>query len=322
MEYQSLGNLWPVSKLALGGGGLGQVWGKTDRKEAVATVIQAVESGINLLDMAPGYGRGEAETVIGEAFAGNLPADVHITTKVQIGSPPAEEIEDTIRRRLQRSLTALKLDRVDLYFLHSMIIPDAYVFPHDADIQHKFATRWSLYTKHVIPVFEKLKQEGLIGAWGISGIGLPERILKALDYTVKPAAVQCISNCMDSAGAIQRFVEPLQPRNIISVAAQNSVGVMGIRAVQAGALTDAMDREMAEDNPDFKDYLSATPFRELAKQLGHSAALLAHAYAISMQNVDTVVLGVKNRRELSECLGAEKMAPLPGKIIEQIDQLF
>ncbi len=63
MEMRQLGNLWPVSALALGGGGLGQVWGETTREEAIATVRLAVERGITLLDLAPFYGRGEVEVL-------------------------------------------------------------------------------------------------------------------------------------------------------------------------------------------------------------------------------------------------------------------
>src|SRR6056297_450632 len=73
MQIRQLGGLWPVSALTLGGGGIGQVWGSTSRDEAVATVQAAVAGGVSLLDMAPGYGRGEAEAVVGEAFGGRLP---------------------------------------------------------------------------------------------------------------------------------------------------------------------------------------------------------------------------------------------------------
>ena len=38
MLERELGRVGPVSRLTLGGGGLGQVWGETDRDEAVATV--------------------------------------------------------------------------------------------------------------------------------------------------------------------------------------------------------------------------------------------------------------------------------------------
>lgn len=70
MEMRMFGGLWPVSALTMGGGGIGQVWGATSREESVATVRRAVESGITLIDVAPTYGDGEAETVVGEAFDG------------------------------------------------------------------------------------------------------------------------------------------------------------------------------------------------------------------------------------------------------------
>ena len=57
-----------VSALTLGGGGLGQVWGETTREEAIATVNLALKEGINHFDVAPMYGKGEAERVLGEVF--------------------------------------------------------------------------------------------------------------------------------------------------------------------------------------------------------------------------------------------------------------
>ncbi|MEJ2132460.1 MAG: aldo/keto reductase [Gammaproteobacteria bacterium] len=82
-----LGGLWPISRLTLGGGGIGQVWGRTTRAEAEATVRAAVDAGINLLDLAPSYGRGEAERVVGSTFNGKLPQGVRVTTKFQLGNP-------------------------------------------------------------------------------------------------------------------------------------------------------------------------------------------------------------------------------------------
>ncbi len=73
MEMRQLGKLWPVSALTLGGGGLGQIWGATTRDEAVATVRAAADAGITLFDMAPLYGRGEAEAVMGASFEGKWP---------------------------------------------------------------------------------------------------------------------------------------------------------------------------------------------------------------------------------------------------------
>jgi aryl-alcohol dehydrogenase-like predicted oxidoreductase len=94
---------------------------------------------------------------------------------------------------------------------------------------------------------------------------------------------------------------------------------MGIRAVQAGALTSALDRPLPADHPEMRDYACAAGFRRLAADLGVSPALLAHRYALSLP-VDTVVLGVKNRTELAECVAAAEAGPLPADLVARIDQ--
>ena len=85
-----LGELWPVSSLTIGGGGLGQLWGTTSRDQAVATMREAIDAGINLLDVAPRYGDAEAERVVGDAFGGQLPESVGV------GAFPGRERERAI----------------------------------------------------------------------------------------------------------------------------------------------------------------------------------------------------------------------------------
>jgi aldo/keto reductase family protein len=71
MHQHSFGALPRVSiDPDLGGGGLGMLWGKTTFEECVATVYDAIAAGINLLDLAPRYGDGKAEQVVGKAFGG------------------------------------------------------------------------------------------------------------------------------------------------------------------------------------------------------------------------------------------------------------
>ncbi len=319
MHSQRLGHLWPVSRLTLGGGGLGQVWGKTDRAEAIATVHAAVAAGITLFDLAPLYGRGESEAVIGAAFEGHPPAGVRFTTKCQLGTPAAGEAASIIRSHLARSLQALRLPRVDLLLLHSNIIEDDYRFPRDAAVQNRFATPVSMYRDEVIPTFEALIGEGLIGNWGITGVGVPNVIIEALRGEPRPAVVQCVANCLDSAGGMRRYDEPARPRDIIAAARAANVGVLGIRAVQAGALTDELDRDLDADDPDRQDFDRAAPLRALARSLGMSTAKLAHRYALGIDGVDSVILGVKNRVELQECLDAEAEGPLTAELTSAVD---
>ncbi len=64
--------------------------------------------------------------------------------------------------------------------------------------------------------------------------------------------------------------------------------------------------------------------RTIAKKynLGVSAATLGHRYALAMAGVDTVVLGVKNRAELADCLAAAETGPLPQDLVAQVDACF
>jgi aryl-alcohol dehydrogenase-like predicted oxidoreductase len=68
-----------------------------------------------------------------------------------------------------------------------------------------------------------------------------------------------------------------------------------------------------------RDYARAAGFRRLAAELSQSPAALAHRYARSL-GVDTLVLGVKNRRELAECVAAAEAGPLPADLMARIDQ--
>src|SRR5882757_5086213 len=101
MKLHPFGSLFPVSTLTLGGGGLGMVWGKTTFEECVATVHAAVAVGINLLDLAPRYGDGKAENVVGEAFAGRLPEGVRVTSKCNLGNAAADQVERIMRQSVE-----------------------------------------------------------------------------------------------------------------------------------------------------------------------------------------------------------------------------
>ena len=319
MQLTTLGPFAGVSRLTLGGGGLGELWGETSPTEAVATVHAALDAGITLIDTAPMYRHCEA--VIGAAFGGVLPAGLRITTKHQLGEPAQGSVAGRLEASLNASLAAMRLDHADVFFLHSNICEDDSHYAFGNDTRAAFATPWSMYLNEVVPAFEALKAQGRIGAWGITGVGLPATVEKALEAKTKPDIVQAVANVLDSAGGMRRYAEPPRPRDIIARAKANGVGVMGIRAVQAGALTGAIDRTMKDSHPEAQDYARAAPWRALCAKLGIDPALLAHRYALDMAGVDTVILGVKNRSELAQCLQAEAAGPLPADLRAQIDGL-
>ncbi len=316
MRQHEFGSLPPVSTLTLGGGGLGMLWGETTFDECVATVRAAVDAGITLLDLAPRYGNGKAERVVGEAFGGRLPDGVRVTTKCNLGTQPPDRVERVLRQSIEASLRLLQRDRIDVFFLHSNSVPDGHAMWKRPDTER--FTAQSLFTDHVRPVFQKLVQEGTIGAWGLTGIGHPDAIIELLGQDPKPAAVQCIANLLDSPGGLKFFEGPAKPRDVMAAARANGVGVMGIRAVQAGALTAAIDRALPDDHPEVLDYARAAGFRAICAEIGENPAIVAHRYALSLP-IDTLVLGVKNRQELAECVAAADAGPLPADLIARID---
>ncbi len=303
MQSRRFGRLGIVSALTMGGGGIGQVWGETSREESVATLRAAVDAGITLIDVAAAYGEnGEAERVVGAAFEGRLPAGVRVVTKVALRAPwstvttepiTAELIDQALRDSVER----LRLDFVDLYLLHDMIIPES--GPEDEP-----GTPLAVYRETVRPIFEELVRAGRIGAWGISARGMTSALHAALADDPAPAAAQVVASALEF------------DTSLAAAAEARDVAVMGIQPVHSGALADGFDREVQPAMADL--FERAAPFRALAAELGEPNAIVAQRYALGLPRVSTVVIGVKNRRELEDALRAEAAGPLPADLTKRI----
>src|SRR5580700_7525292 len=113
MQQHGFGRLAPVSVLTLGGGGLGMLSGETSFAECVATVHEAVEAGITLFDLAPRYGDGKAEEVVGAARVRGSPANA-ISARLH----PSRS-KGSCGARSKAASPGLRLSRLDLFFLHS-----------------------------------------------------------------------------------------------------------------------------------------------------------------------------------------------------------
>ena len=314
-----------VSALTLGGGGLGQVWGKTTRKEAVETVNLALREGINHFDVAPMYGKGEAEKVLGEALKDRKLDGLNFTTKCSLGTLADNQVYDRLNLSLTKSLVNMNLEKVHLFLLHSQLREDNFELSYFNEMREKNSTSLSSYFNAVIPAFEKLKQEGKIDHWGIGGMGQNEALLQAINSETPPEAIQCVVNPLNSAGAIGFIDNNFDANRILKESQNKDIPILAIRAVQAGALTDKMDRNpdpSGFDKKDFDDYERAIPFRKLSKEMGQSPAILAHRYALSIPKISSVILGVKNRSELKDCIDAEIKGSLKLEEIKTLESLF
>ena len=311
-----------VSALTLGGGGIGQVWGETTKEEAIQTVHTALDHGINHFDVAPMYGRGEAERVVGESLHGKNTDDLFFTTKCQLGTLPDSEVYDKLNTSLTQSLDNLGLEKVNLFLLHSQLIEDSFKLFKFDELRQKSTTTLSCFFNSAIPAFERLQREGKIDHWGIGGLGQEEAIIKAINHSQPPSAVQCVINPLNSAGAIGYVSEDFNPGSVLLACQKKNIPILAIRAVQAGALTSSMDRlphSSGFDQRDFEDFDKAESFRELANEWNESPASLAHRYALSIEGVSSVILGVKNRKELLECIKSEAKDVLSESEIKEVE---
>jgi aryl-alcohol dehydrogenase-like predicted oxidoreductase len=204
------------------------------------------------------------------------------------------------------------------FFLHSNVAPDKSHIAQRPDAASRM-TPYETFVEHVRPVFERLVGEGLIGGWGLTGIGHPDTIIRLLGERPAPAAVQCIANLLDSPGA-EVFRRPRETPRHHDSSPRERGRRNGYSSGTGGALTSAIDRSLPADHAEMRDYARAAGFRRLAEELGITPAALAHRYALSL-DIDTLVLGVKNRRELAECVAAAEADPLPPELLARVDQV-
>ena len=104
-----------VSGLSLGTWSYADVrlWGSCDRSSAIATLREAIERGINLIDTAERYGDGRAEQVVGEALAGRRDK-VILAGKIY----SSHLHHDDVIAACEASLRRLKTDYLDICQIH------------------------------------------------------------------------------------------------------------------------------------------------------------------------------------------------------------
>jgi aryl-alcohol dehydrogenase-like predicted oxidoreductase len=112
-----------VSRIALGTWAIGGwMWGGTNESDAVKTIQQALDSGINLIDTAPVYGFGRSEEIVGTALAGGRRWKAVIATKAGLdwkdGKPFRNARKARIVEEVENSLRRLRTDVIDLYQVH------------------------------------------------------------------------------------------------------------------------------------------------------------------------------------------------------------
>jgi pyridoxine 4-dehydrogenase len=142
-----------------------------NREEGARVVRRAVELGATLIDTADIYGAGVSEEVVAEALH-PYPEGVVIATKGGLGYGLQDRIRDGrpehLREACDASLRRLRLDRIDLYYLHR----------HDPEVP----------VEESVGALEQLRREGKIRVIGVSNFSLSQ--LRQAQSVTKIAAVQ------------------------------------------------------------------------------------------------------------------------------------
>jgi aryl-alcohol dehydrogenase-like predicted oxidoreductase len=122
MELRTLGRTGvKVSPLCLGAMMFG-AWGNSDHDDSINIIHRALDAGINFIDTADVYSRGESEEIVGKALLRGRRDHVVLATKVHgtMGDDPNEfgNSRRWITEEVERSLRRLRTDWIDLYQIH------------------------------------------------------------------------------------------------------------------------------------------------------------------------------------------------------------
>ncbi|MBA4490712.1 aldo/keto reductase [Paracoccus sp. S1E-3] len=125
MDQRRLGQGLTVSALGLGCMGMSEFYGPRDDRESLDVLARAADLGVDFFDTADTYGPHHNEELLGQFLsAGRAP--VKIATKAGIVRSPGEyrrRIDNSpeyLRRACEASLRRLRVDRIDLYYVHRL----------------------------------------------------------------------------------------------------------------------------------------------------------------------------------------------------------
>jgi len=177
MDYNVLGDTGLiVSELGFGASGIGGMFDEADESEAIKTVRQAFDRGINYFDTSPAYGRNNSsfgpatsETTLGKGLKTIDRSKIILSSKAgkTASLPPKFNFTyNAIINSVEASLKRLQTDYIDMVFLH--------------DIEYDGGKYLNIALNEGLNALEKLKNEGKIRFFGISCYSI-EVLHKVLD---------------------------------------------------------------------------------------------------------------------------------------------
>ena len=279
-----------VFPLALGcmGMGNGSWYGTSDDMESIATIHEALERGINLLDTGDFYGMGRNELLLGKALAGGHRDRAVLSVKFGAQIAPngafvgADMSPAALKTALSYTLARLGVDHIDIY--------------RPAGLDPKVPI------EETIGAIGEMVKAGYVRHIGLSEVG-PETIRRAAKE--HPIVDLQIEYSLLSRGP-EAKIFPVLKEHGIAVTAYGvlSRGLLTGSKPAAGDFRAHMPRfESAEQNRPLVEALARTAVKHAVTPAQLCIAwALAKGKAESVQVVPT--MGMRTRRHLAETLGA------------------
>ena len=316
MEYSLLGRTGlRVSRAGFGGGGIGQVWGPTTEEESVRAVHRALDLGINFFDVAPRYGYGKSEEVLGIALEGRRDQAV-VATKVLLAPEDMDDVDGAVTRSVDISLRLLKMDAVDLLHVHNEFTV------HRGDRPNSITADDVLGP--VLEAYKKIQRAGKTRFIGLSAWEHHLPSMKRLMQSGEFDAVLTYYNLLNWTAQ-----EPPPPGfpvfdngQIIPLAKSLGMGVVGIQSHAAGALSEQVDRPVPLGSTLEQNVARAATLRFLLEGPIRTMSQATMVFCLMNRDIDTIVPGVKNVAEIEEIAGCSDIPPIPPHHMDRLRELY
>jgi aryl-alcohol dehydrogenase-like predicted oxidoreductase len=292
----------PVSVVGFGCWALSgpDVWTGGNDRDAIDATQRAVEIGINFFDVAPVYGLGHAEKVLGRALQGRRD-DVLIASKCGLVWDDAGRVRNdltgpSLHREIDASLERLQTDRIDVYQMHW---PDPGT-PVEESMEALLEIQASGKVRHI----------------GVSNfsLGLVDRAL-----AVGPVATfQGLMNVLER-NAHSYHTIPLEYRaadEVLPFAVEHDMAFLPYSPLFQGLLTDSYDSgqvaetDVRRENPKLfgaeapANHRAAARLRQVAGEMGRPLEQLAVNWLAAQPGMGPVIAGAQNVAQLEATAGA------------------
>jgi aryl-alcohol dehydrogenase-like predicted oxidoreductase len=315
MRYRTLGRTGiTVSELCLGAMMYGAM-GNPDHDDCVRQIHHALDHGINFIDTADVYSRGESEQIVGKALRGRRD-DVVLATK--FFSPMGGRNRGGASRRwivqaVEDSLRRLGTDHIDLYQCHR--------FPEDMAFEETLAA------------LTDLQRAGKIRAFGSSAFPA-DRIVEA-HWTSERLALGRLRCEQLSYSILTREAE----KHVLPACARYGMGVIAYSPLGGGWLSGRY-RSAADLTPDTRIVRLASRWggfdpeadvnrrrldvalaaQRLADDVGVPLPVLAVAFTLEHPAISAAIIGPRTFEQLDSLLGACDVT-LPVDVLDAIDAI-